>query len=208
MKNKLRLEPSWLPFIAGAVQMILFAFAAHVYFGRWYIGAVSGLIPAFAIATGAAKINDIAKGRRWLAYGAGVVLLVLSPASVAPAIYLELSALPLPPAILIMTSVTWAMLADVGVVLSGAIAGKGMIAADAPALATTATHKPQTATQPAEPAPATAKSAGRKFAQPAKVRCTEPGCGMEYAAVGGKGGHYKKHHAPIAIDKSLLIGEK
>ena len=71
----------------------------------------------------------------------------------------------------------------------------------------TATHKPQTATQPAEPAPATAKSAPKSKRTPAKVRCTESGCGMEYAAVGGKGGHYKKHHAPIAIDKSLLIGD-
>jgi hypothetical protein len=28
----------------------------------------------------------------------------------------------------------------------------------------------------------------------AMVQCSEPGCGMEYAAVGGKGGHYKKWH--------------
>lgn len=26
------------------------------------------------------------------------------------------------------------------------------------------------------------------------VQCSEPGCGMQYAAVGGKGGHYKKWH--------------
>ena len=28
----------------------------------------------------------------------------------------------------------------------------------------------------------------------AMVQCSETGCGMEYAAVGGKGGHYKKWH--------------
>lgn len=32
------------------------------------------------------------------------------------------------------------------------------------------------------------------------VQCTEPGCGMEYAAKGGKGGHYKRWHKPIPVD--------
>jgi hypothetical protein len=33
----------------------------------------------------------------------------------------------------------------------------------------------------------------------AVVRCTEPGCGKEYATKGGKGGHYKKWHKHPAI---------
>jgi hypothetical protein len=39
------------------------------------------------------------------------------------------------------------------------------------------------------------------------VRCTEPECGMEYAWPNGKGAHYKKHHAPIRVDPSLLINK-
>jgi hypothetical protein len=46
---------------------------------------------------------------------------------------------------------------------------------------------------PAQKAPVVV-SAPKSTPKIATVQCTEPGCKMEYAAKGGKGGHYKKWH--------------
>lgn len=99
----------------------------------------------------------------------------------------------------------------------------GRVAASAVALAglaaVTGVHAPQGATgttaQGAQPAESAPKSEPKPQpapvpapqSEPARrmVQCTEPGCGMEYAWPNGKGAHYKKHHAPVAIDQSLLI---
>ncbi len=58
----------------------------------------------------------------------------------------------------------------------------------------------QTQSAPSVPAVAAQSEAVRMM-----VRCTEPGCGMEYAAIGGKGGHYKKWH-PRAAHEGVLQG--
>lgn len=62
-------------------------------------------------------------------------------------------------------------------------------------------EKPEKPAKTEEPAAQTAESAPERK----MVRCTEPGCGMEYAWPNGKGAHYKKHHKPVQVDSSLLI---
>jgi hypothetical protein len=68
-------------------------------------------------------------------------------------------------------------------------------------------HTPKSEEQKPEKPEKPPKSESAKPHAPERklVRCTEPGCGMEYAWPNGKGAHYKKHHKPVQVDASLLI---
>lgn len=66
-------------------------------------------------------------------------------------------------------------------------------------------EKPEKPPKSEQNAPQVDGTAAQSVPERKMVRCTEPGCGMEYAWPNGKGAHYKKHHKPVQVDASLLI---
>lgn len=66
-------------------------------------------------------------------------------------------------------------------------------------------EKPEKPMKAEVPAAQAVANASQSAPERKMVRCTEPGCGMEYAWPNGKGAHYKKHHKPVQVDASLLI---
>ena len=126
--KKYRLDiKSILPYLAAIVQAVMYGLASHIFFNSWLIGLAAGVLPSLTMAYGASQISDIAKSRRGLAWSIGGVLFLFSPIAVAPAIFLDLSALPLPLILKIMTAIVWATLPDASIVLAGAIAGKSFV---------------------------------------------------------------------------------
>lgn len=88
-----------------------------------------------------------------------------------------------------------------GRVLVSAVAVAGLAAV-------TGVHAPKSdSAKPDKPARPTDKPEPAPKSEPVRkmVRCSEPGCDGEYVWPNGKGAHYKKHHAPVKIDESLLI---
>lgn len=157
------------------------------------VGVLLGGALSFGVALAAQKAPRIkAVKARWLAYGAGAVLLVLMPIIVAPAFYVSLPLIFQDP-YRCAVAVACAMAPDVVAVL---------IAAQSAALQ---------AADKSDAAPATAqnRTPRKRAAQAAAVRrCTEPGCGMSFAWPNGKGAHYKRYHRPVKVDQSLLISKK
>lgn len=121
MANKVKLNGNYLPILAGITQAVLFAVASDIYFNRFYLGALAGLIPSLALAFGASRIAAIkSPGRRNMGYITMVLTMLLSPVVVSPALFLEID---LPPVLAWAVSIAWASLPDVAVVFAAVVAG-------------------------------------------------------------------------------------
>lgn len=195
-------------------------------------GLMAGIVVNISLAIAASRFGSI-KGaaRTKQAQIAFTFMLFISPALVAPAVYYKL-----PEDFLGFTwlkaaySLGWAGVADLAIVLAGAVTGKGLIALTE--------DKAQTATQSNASAEGGAQGAGAVrgkgkrsadavrdecAALSAQYACTEPQCGWspsvdalvesaragksaKTAAASAKAGHAKnKHPKPIKVDTSLLI---
>lgn len=143
MTNKIRfkLDGGLLPPIAGIAQAVLFSVAGDIYFDRWYIGLITGIIPSLALAFGASRLAGVSsKRRRILGTVMLVLVLLVSPIVVAPALFMELSGNNLPPALLWVVASGWASLPDLSVVFAATVAGASLFslkAEEPPAQATT-----------------------------------------------------------------------
>jgi hypothetical protein len=125
---KTLLELKHLPYVAAVFQSAQFAHAGSVYFGPfgWVIGAIGGVLANLAVASAASRISDISNKRKRLAYIFGALLLLISPAAIAPAAYILASAVTLEWA-RIMVAVVWALIPDLSIALVGTLVGKGLI---------------------------------------------------------------------------------
>ena len=121
-------ELKHLPYVAALFQAVQFAHAGSIYFGwfGWVIGGVGGILANLAVASAASRISDISASRKPLAYLLLSVLLLLSPAAIAPAAYISAAAVALPWARL-MVAIVWALIPDLSIALTGAIVGKSLI---------------------------------------------------------------------------------
>jgi hypothetical protein len=130
--KRIKFNASVIPFIAAIAQGLQVGHAGYVYLGVFgaMLGGVLGLAITVSTATAASRIGEVSRKRRWLAIPALIVLLLLSPAAVAPAAY-QTFAIGVP-WLLVMASVVWAVAPDACMVLSGAIAGKSLVATEQP----------------------------------------------------------------------------
>lgn len=156
-------ELKHLPYVAALFQAVQFAHAGSIYFGPfgWVIGGVGGILANMAVASAASRISDISDKRKPLAYLLGSILLLLSPAAIAPAAYISASAVTLPWA-RVMVAIVWALIPDLSIALTGAIVGKSLISSGAP-------QKP--AQQSNSKAKKTAKQTSRAKAMIAQIEC-------------------------------------
>ena len=111
-------NPKTLPYIGAGVQAGLFAVAGYKYFdiGPW--GAVAGLgmgaLVNLSMATASSRISDIAKARRPLAWASLIGLFAISPAVIVSSLGWS------------WANLFWSIGADLSIILTGAIIGKGL----------------------------------------------------------------------------------
>lgn len=191
-------------------------------------GLIAGVVVNVAIAIAASRYGSLkGKKRTKQATIAFWVMLFLSPMLVSPVIYYNL-----PETFLgvwwlrALWSIAWPLVADLAIVLAGAVNGKGLIALseDTAQSSAGADESTPTATvvrpQKKRSAPAVREECAALSAQYA---CTEPQCGwspsvdalVEVAGAGksakssaasSKAGHMKNQHPKlIEIDQSLLM---
>lgn len=142
----------------------------------------------------------------WTALTSFVLILISEAAILSPVILAMLTGKPLAE-----TLGAYALAWSAGRVLVSAVALAGLAAV-------LGAHAPKQSEPKPEPAPKSETAQPQPGAPAAQskperrmVRCTEPGCGIEYAWPNGKGAHYKKHHKPIRVDKvdkSLLLRQE
>jgi hypothetical protein len=111
-------NPKTLPYIGATVQAGLFAVAGYKYFnvGPW--GAVAGFgmgaLVNLSMATASSRISDIAKARRPLAWASLLGLFAISPAVIVSSLGWS------------WANLFWSIGADLSIILTGAIIGKGL----------------------------------------------------------------------------------
>jgi len=156
LKNLFELKH--LPYIAALFQAVQFAHAGSVYFGPfgWVIGAIGGILSNLAVASASSRISGISDKRRPLAYLLLSVLLLISPAAIAPAAYITASAVAWLWA-RVMIAIVWAIIPDLSIALTGAIVGKSLISNGQP-------NKPGKPNKPAQQTKSKGQSRSAKTA--------------------------------------------
>ncbi len=195
-------------------------------------GLAAGVVVNVSLAIAASKFGSLKGDKRTRqAQAAFFGMLVLSPILVSPVVFYSL-----PDTFLSVWwlraawSIAWPLVADLAIVLAGAVSGKGLIALSEP----TAAQGEASADGSAPPASAVPKNKKRSAdavreecaALSAQYACTEPQCGWspsvdalvesaragksaKSAAASSKAGHAKnKHPKGIRIDQSLLLPSK
>lgn len=217
-------------FLAAAFAAYNFGLAGGYVEGQRFSigGLIAGVVVNISLAIAASRYGSIKGDKRIAqAYAAFWGMVILSPLLVSPVIFYSL-----PESFLghwiarSVWSVFWPLVADLAIVLAGAVSGRGLIS-----LSELVTTQSETS------APSAEGSASRKkrtadalrlecAALSAQYACTEPQCGWSASvdaliasaqkgksargsAASAKAGHTKnKHPKPIAIDPSLLIGSR
>lgn len=190
-------------------------------------GLVAGVVVNISLAIAASRYGSIKGDKRTAqAQGAFWAMLLLSPALISPVIFYSLPETFLNFGARVAWSIGWPLVADLAIVLAGAVSGKGLIAL---------TEQPSTQAQATTGAgaPSAEGSAQKKKRTADALRaqcaalvtqyaCTEPQCGWtpsldaliasaqsgknpKNSASSAKAGHFKNQHKPIQIDQSLLI---
>jgi len=195
-------------------------------------GLAAGIVVNVSLAIASSKFGSLnGKKRIKQAQAAFFTMLVISPVLVSPVVYYSL-----PDTFLgvwwlrAFWSVAWPLVADIAIVLAGAVSGKGLIALEE----TTTAQAEAGAEGTAPTASAVQKNKKRSAdavreecaALSAQYACTEPQCGWspsvdalvesaragksaKSAAASAKAGHAKnKHPKGIRIDQSLLLPSK
>lgn len=118
-----KFNPVSLPYLGAAVQAVLFGLSGYKYFNLDLWGAAAGLgvgaVVNLSMAVASSRISDIAKSRRGLAYLSLIILYCLSPVIICSSLGWSLA------------NLSWSLAADTSILLTGAIAGKSLVAADA-----------------------------------------------------------------------------
>lgn len=200
----------------------------HFSFG----GLAAGVVVNVSLAIASSKIGSIKGANRTrqaqIAFGA---MLILSPVLVSPVVFYSL-----PDTFLgvwwlrALWSIAWPLVADLAIVLAGAVSGKGLVALSEPTAA-----QGEASAEGSAPTTSAVQKKNKRSADAvreecaalsAQYACTEPQCGWsadvdalvksaqagksaKSAAASAKAGHAKnKHPKAIRIDQSLLLPSK
>lgn len=192
-------------------------------------GLIAGVVVNITIAIASSRYGSLKGNKRTKqAQIAFIVMLFLSPVLVSPVVFYSL-----PETFLgvwwlrALWSIAWPLVADLAIVLAGAVSGKGLIALSEEVTAQSAAGAEGSA--PTAPAVRAHKKGSADAvrtecaALSALYACIEPQCGWspsvdalvesaragknpKNSAASAKAGHMKnKHPKPIQIDQSLLI---
>ena len=207
-------------------------------------GLIAGIVVNVSMAIAASRFGSLTGAKRTKQAGqAFYAMLFISPTLIAPVIFYNLpeTFMAIPHADVwwinllaatprMMWSLGWSLVADLAIVLAGAVSGKGLIALSEP----TATQSGAGAEESAVTATGVRSNKKRSAdalrtecaALAAQYACTEAQCGWspsvdalvesaragknpKSAAASAKAGHVKNQHPkPIEIDPSLLIPSK
>lgn len=190
-------------------------------------GLTAGIVVNISLAIAASRFGSIHGNKRTMqAQLAFWGMVFLSPSLISPVIFYRLPETFLTPLLRVAWSIGWPLVADLAIVLAGAVSGKGLIALGEPSAA-------QSVSSAGTGAPSAEGSAAKKKRSADAVRtqcgalvaqyaCKEPQCGWspsldaliasaqsgknpKNSAASAKAGHFKNQHKPIQIDQSLLI---
>lgn len=194
-------------------------------------GLAAGIVVNISLAIAASRYGGLKGDKRTKqAQIAFIAMLVLAPLLVSPVVFYSL-----PETFLgvwwlrAVWSVAWPLVADLAIVLAGAVSGKGLIALSEPTAAQSDAGAAESATSaPAvRPNKSARADAVRKecAALSAQYACTEPQCGWSpsvdalvasaqagksarTAAASAKAGHAKNQHPKKALAEVWLEGAK
>lgn len=192
-----KFNPVSLPYMGAAVQAVLFALSGYKYFNLGLWGAAAGLgvgaVVNLSMAVASSRISDIAKARRGLAYLSLIGLYILSPVIICSSLGWS------------MANLSWALAADTSILLTGAIAGRGLIAQE-PAQSVALPKKVRKSAKKSEevqeksvePVALPAQSVAPASKYPRE--CGVNGCTYPIKNAQSVGGHMKaKHPAALGI---------
>jgi hypothetical protein len=170
-----KFDPRSLPYLGALVQAVLFALAGYRYFnlGLWGAGAGFGvgMLVNFSMAVASSKVSDVAKSRKPLSYLSLIGLFILSPVIICSSLGFSVATL------------SWSLAADMSIMLTGAIAGKSLVAQEQPAISQPKrkAKREKPASEPVQPA--------IEPTQPAFL-CS---CGAEFGSQPALNAHKRKH---------------
>jgi hypothetical protein len=152
------------------------------------------------------KYKQVANVSFYTAWAAVILLLIISPALLAPYVFMVISGAN---SIYAVLGDVWARAWSVGRIVAADMAMSAVAlvyGVQLPALAgpVRAPRGSKGATQTTPTATRTPKQLARTSSSPTNLReCDVPGCGLSYAWPQGKGAHYKKHHPDLVIQKGI-----
>ncbi len=173
-------------------------------------GLVAGVVVNVSLAIAASRYGSLKGDKRTRqATAAFLVMMVCSPVLVSPVVFYSLPATFLTVPLRWGWSIAWPMVADLAIVLAGAVSGKGLIALseESPKSANAgATDSAKVQSQVRRSAKRSAKSAtdsdGLRRTYPRKCEhCTDIIRTPQAA-----GGHMKKHHPELCKPKPMAVG--
>lgn len=175
-------------------------------------GLLAGVVVNLSLVIGASKFGSVkGKNRTKQATVSLIALLVLSPAIVSPVIYYKLPDTFLTSELRIAWSIGWPLVADIAIVVAGAVAGKGLVQLSTTQSDASATHKSESASRVQKSATQSVVSASGWPRRCEHCNAQVPDSIALLQKPQSKGAHMKKHHPElcetkkIVVDPSLLI---
>jgi len=168
-------------------------------------GMIAGLVVNVSLAIAASRYGSLnGKNRTRQANIAFPLMLFLSVIIVSPVVYYSLPETFLWPLGRVLWSLAWPLVADLAIVLAGAVSGKGLIS-----LSDESTKKSETsATDSPKSASGVRRSASHSATESVGVRRTYPRkcdyCDAQIASPNAVGGHMKKRHPELCKTKGIL----
>ena len=166
-------------------------------------GLVAGVVVNVSLAIAASRYGSLKGDKRTRqATLAFVTMMVFSPVLVSPVVYYSLPGTFLSVPLRWAWAITWPMLADLAIVLAGAVSGKGLIAlseASATQSAKSASGVRRSATDSAKSA---TESVGVRAIYPRKCDY----CDAQIGSANAVGAHMKRHHPELCKSKPLVVG--
>ena len=202
-KNRMKITvEKVILFLAAGFAAYNFGLAGGYIEGTWISigGLIAGVVVNVSLAIAASRFGSLTgKNRMKQAGMAFATMMVLSPALVAPVIFYSL-----PDTFLgawwlrALWSTAWPLVADLAIVLAGAVSGKGLIAVSDDGVKKSvagAAHVRRSAKGKGK------SSVGVRVVYPR--RCLH--CDAQIGSANAVGAHMKKHHPELCKPKSLAV---
>ena len=204
-------------FLAAGFAAYNFGLAGGYIEGRPFSigGLIAGIVVNVSLAVAASRYGSLKGDKRTKqAQIAFVTMMVFSPVLVSPVVFYSLPETFLNVWLRWAWAIAWPMVADLAIVLAGAVSGKGLIALSEPTATQSVAGATQSATQSAtsasgvrRSAKASAKSATESVGVQRNYPRTCEHCATVIASPNAVGAHMKRHHAELCKpSKSLAVG--
>ena len=211
MLKKITVEKVIL-FLAAGFAAYNFGLAGGYIEGRPFSigGLIAGVVVNVSLAIAASRYGSLKGDKRTKqAQVAFVTMMVFSPVLVSPVVFYSLPETFLNVWLRWAWAIAWPMVADLAIVLAGAVSGKGLIAlseASASQSVAGATQSAKSASGVRRSAKASAKSATESVGVQRSYPRTCEHCATVIASPNAVGAHMKKHHPELCKPKPMAVG--